>query len=148
MDALHHIDGHWTDFGRRGRIESRDPATGEVLGLVADGGEPEALAAISAARKAFDLTAWRRDPRRRAAVLLEFADRLDRDRAQLAALLTAENGKLLRQSEAEVANAASMCRYNAGLARNLFGRVCGSACNRDPLSGVIGVEEGPLIPMV
>jgi uncharacterized surface protein with fasciclin (FAS1) repeats len=25
---------------------------------------------------------------------------------------------------------------------------CGSACNRDPLSGVIGVEEGPLIPMV
>jgi len=26
--------------------------------------------------------------------------------------------------------------------------LCGSACNRDPLSGVIGVEAGPLIPMV
>jgi len=25
---------------------------------------------------------------------------------------------------------------------------CGSACNRDPLSGVIGVEQGPLIPTV
>ena len=25
---------------------------------------------------------------------------------------------------------------------------CGSACNRDPVSGVIGVEQGPLIPMV
>ena len=25
---------------------------------------------------------------------------------------------------------------------------CAAACNRDPLSGVIGAEEGPLIPMV
>ena len=28
------------------------------------------------------------------------------------------------------------------------GLICGSACNRDPLSGVIGVEQGPLIPTV
>lgn len=25
---------------------------------------------------------------------------------------------------------------------------CGPACKRDPLSGVIGVQEGPLISMV
>jgi len=25
---------------------------------------------------------------------------------------------------------------------------CGSACKRDPLSGVIGVQQGPLISMV
>ena len=28
------------------------------------------------------------------------------------------------------------------------GRKCGSACKKDPLSGVIGVQQGPLISMV
>ena len=42
---------------------------------------------------------------------------------------------------------------SAALNPNSFGcgpkreTLCGSACNRDPLGGVIGVEEGPLIPM-
>jgi acyl-CoA reductase-like NAD-dependent aldehyde dehydrogenase len=54
---------------------------------------------------------------------MAMADRLEAGQAALAALLTAENGKLLTDSAMEVANAASMCRYNAGLARNLFGRV-------------------------
>jgi hypothetical protein len=28
------------------------------------------------------------------------------------------------------------------------GRRCGVSCNRDPLDGVMCVEEGPLIPLV
>jgi hypothetical protein len=27
-------------------------------------------------------------------------------------------------------------------------QACGSACKRDPVSGVIGVEKGPLIPVL
>jgi hypothetical protein len=30
----------------------------------------------------------------------------------------------------------------------LLAQSCGSACKKDPLSGVIGVQKGPLISMV
>ncbi len=36
----------------------------------------------------------------------------------------------------------------AGAVPVIPGRSCGSACKRDPLSGVIGVQKGPLISMV
>jgi len=32
--------------------------------------------------------------------------------------------------------------------RRVVGADCAAAWNKDPLSGVIGAEEGPLIPMV
>jgi hypothetical protein len=41
----------------------------------------------------------------------------------------------------------AMMRYNLACLVRLQ-VICGSACNRDPLGGVIGVEQGPLIPMV
>jgi hypothetical protein len=37
--------------------------------------------------------------------------------------------------------------YRAAKAKGLRLR-CGSAWKKDPVSGVIGVEQGPLIPMV
>ena len=36
----------------------------------------------------------------------------------------------------------------AELDRLLSNETCGSACKKDPLSGVIGVQQGPLISMV
>jgi len=122
IDSMH-IDGRWRPAESGRSADSIDPASGQVLGRFADGGTADAQAAIDAARRAFDTTKWARDPRRRAATLLEMAERLERAQADIAALLTAENGKLLGDSLVEVTNAASMCRYNAGLARNLFGRV-------------------------
>lgn len=117
------IDGNWRDALNGKQASSIDPATGLVIGRFADGGHAETELAIAAARHAFFKTTWSRDPRRRAAALLAMADRLDAAREELARLLTAENGKLLSDSLMEITNAASMCRYNAGLARNLFGRV-------------------------
>ncbi|MEY3136897.1 MAG: hypothetical protein RL580_629 [Pseudomonadota bacterium] len=117
------IEGTWRDALDGRQASSTDPATGLVIGRFADGGHAETELAIAAARHAFFKTTWSRDPRRRAAALLAMADRLDAAREELARLLTAENGKLLSDSLMEITNAASMCRYNAGLARNLFGRV-------------------------
>jgi hypothetical protein len=57
--ARHWIDGEWT--GSDTVSESINPATGEVLGRWADGGEAEARAAVAAARRAFDTTPWSRD---------------------------------------------------------------------------------------
>ncbi len=123
LQALHFVDGQWSDLGCQEKFESFNPATGELLGTICDAGAAEAQTATAAARRAFDATTWARNPRLRAAVLLELGNRLEAASADIVTLLTRENGKLLQESRVEVANAVSMCRYNAGLARNLFGRV-------------------------
>ena len=57
--AKHWIDGEWV--GSDSVSESINPATGEVLGRWADGGEVEARAAVAAARRAFETSLWPRD---------------------------------------------------------------------------------------
>jgi len=73
--AKHWMDGEWTESGTVS--ESINPATGEVLGQWADGGEAEARAAIAAARRAFDTSHWSRDPSLRNQALHEMADRFE-----------------------------------------------------------------------
>lgn len=121
-EARHWIGGAWTGSDA-GRFGSTAPATGEFLGTAPAGGRAEALASIEAARASFERTAWRDSPRVRAAALLEMAACLEADREQLAALLNAENGKLLRECAGEVDGAASELRYYAGVARLGAGRV-------------------------
>lgn len=113
LDARHLIDGHWQPSADGRTAASADPATGEAIGTLADGGRAEAQAAIAAARRAFDTTPWAQSPRVRQNVLLQWADRLER-RADLAALLTRENGKVLREARGEMAGAISEIRYYAG----------------------------------
>jgi betaine-aldehyde dehydrogenase len=89
--AKHWIDGEWTGSGTVS--ESVNPATGEVLGQWADGGEAEARAAIAAARHAFDTSPWSRDRGLRNRALIEMAARFDAHADDLGALVTKENGK-------------------------------------------------------
>src|SRR5690348_13046212 len=91
----HWIDGEWTGLDEVS--ESINPATGEVLGRWADGGEAEACAAIPAARRAFDTTLWPRDRGLRHKVLTEMADRFDAHAEKLGPLVTKENGKKLAE---------------------------------------------------
>lgn len=121
--ARHWIDGEWIESASGERAVSTNPGTGEVLGEFADAGVPEADRAIEAAHAVFEARRWARSPRVRAAVLLELADRLEAAAPELAAQLAAENGKLLGDCRHEIAGAVSECRYYAGLARNIFGRV-------------------------
>jgi acyl-CoA reductase-like NAD-dependent aldehyde dehydrogenase len=120
--ASHWINGEWLSSSCAGTFASVNPANGETLGQVMHGSAIEARAAIAAARDTFDAGEWAASPRVRAAVLLDFAQRLEADAKPLAALLTAENGKLLRESAGEVDGAVSELRYYAGLARTLAGR--------------------------
>ena len=52
-----YIDGSWVPAASGATFESRNPATGEVLGEVADGGAEDAAAGVRAAQGAF--RAWR-----------------------------------------------------------------------------------------
>ncbi len=120
MNAPHWIAGAWVGMPS---VDSIDPATGEAIGQFADGGVPEADAAIAAARHVFDRTTWAQDARLRQDVLLAWATALDVQRESLATLLTRENGKAIAQSRGEIAGAISEVRYYAGLARHIAGHV-------------------------
>ncbi|GAA3854404.1 aldehyde dehydrogenase family protein [Saccharothrix violaceirubra] len=113
------IDGKWVDRNPR---DSLAPATGEVLGVFADGGAAEADAAIAAARTAFTTTSWARDRDLRARALLELADRLQARRDEFVTLLARENGKILAEAAFEVDMAVPKLRYAAALALTDTGR--------------------------
>lgn len=123
--AKQFIDGHWlTHVSGEARIgQSINPATGEVAALFCDATVVEAEAAVAAALRAFERTAWQRSPRLRAEVLLDFASRLDARKEEIADWLVTLNGKLRREALGEIGAGISELRYYAGLARNLFGRV-------------------------
>jgi len=154
--AQHWIDGRWVGSVSGLIAESLNPATGKVLGCFADAGKDEAENAIAAARQAFDQGQWRHQPRLREKVLLEFADRIEADLAELSQLLTADNGKLLAEATGEINAGISELRYYAGLSRNIFGRIIElepglfSNLTREPLgvAGIIVPWNAPVVLMI
>jgi len=89
-----------------------DPATEEPLAEVADGTVSDALDAVSAAYDA--LGGWAATPPRKRAEVLRKAFELMTERAeQFARLMSAENGKSLRDARGEAAYAAEFFRWYA-----------------------------------
>jgi succinate-semialdehyde dehydrogenase / glutarate-semialdehyde dehydrogenase len=89
-----------------------DPATEEPLAEVADGTVSDALDAVSAAHDA--LPGWAATPPRRRAEILRKAFDLMTERAeQFARLMSAENGKSLRDARGEATYAAEFFRWYA-----------------------------------
>ncbi|NYE36812.1 aldehyde dehydrogenase (NAD+) [Nocardioides cavernae] len=86
------IDGAERPTADGWTFPAHDPATGETLWDVPDGGVPDAHAAVAAARRAFDGTQWSTDDALRTEAVLRFqaavAERCD----DLAALMAAETG--------------------------------------------------------
>ena len=113
VPAQHWIGGRW--LGSELVSDSYNPATGDLVGRFADGGEVEAIAAVAAAREAFTGTAWGRDRGLRSRVLLELAERFEARAPELAEMLTRENGKTLAEATGEVDVAASL-RHSAAQA--------------------------------
>jgi malonate-semialdehyde dehydrogenase (acetylating)/methylmalonate-semialdehyde dehydrogenase len=96
----HHLDGAWVD-GRGDTLESRDPATGDLLARVplADGGDVDT--AVRGARRA--QREWAATPPQvRARALYRVRHVLDAHRDELARLVTLDMGKTLPDAAAEV----------------------------------------------
>lgn len=84
--------------------EVRDPATGEVIAQVPFATTDVAQAAVRSAKEA--LTSWGSTPApRRAQVLAKFGELLIQHTDELAALVTAENGKTLEDAKGALARA-------------------------------------------
>src|SRR4029077_9349026 len=92
------------------------PIDGHSVGIVREGDEAIARAAMAPAAAGFP--AWAATPcEERAAALERAADRLEQERGALIALLQNEGGKTLDDALAEVREAVDYCRYYAAQAR-------------------------------
>jgi succinate-semialdehyde dehydrogenase/glutarate-semialdehyde dehydrogenase len=93
-------------------IESRNPATGEVVASFPALDWPAIDARLQRAADAFP--SWRRTPAaERARVLARAADRLEADAPRLGRLMTVEMGKLVKPAQDEILKCARGCRYYA-----------------------------------
>jgi succinate-semialdehyde dehydrogenase / glutarate-semialdehyde dehydrogenase len=104
------IGGEWGKG--RGTFPVLDPATEEPLAEVADGSVNDGLDAVTAAQAA--LPGWAATPPRKRAEILRKAYELMSARGeQFARLMSAENGKSLRDARGEAAYAAEFFRWYA-----------------------------------
>jgi len=119
--------GHWinnqlSESTSNEQIEVRNPATEEVLGIVAAGSPTDIGAAVEAAWKVFQ--EWRRVPANAHAEMLHEAARKMREhRAVLVEMLTLEEGKPVPENEEEMEWVTTTFDYYAEMGRNSKGRV-------------------------
>ena len=86
------IDGKLVEARSGKTFDNINPATEDVLGVVADAGHEDMDAAIAAARRAFDETDWATNKQLRKASLLQLQAALESERELLRAELIAEVG--------------------------------------------------------
>ena len=142
--------GHWIagerDGGASGRTQPvYNPATGAVARQVHLGGEREVAAAVAAADEAFP--AWADTPPiRRARVLNKFLELMNRHKDTLAAMITAEHGKVYSDAQGEVSRGIDIVEFACGAPQLLKGDFTDQVSTgmdnwtlRQPLGVVAGV---------
>jgi malonate-semialdehyde dehydrogenase (acetylating)/methylmalonate-semialdehyde dehydrogenase len=91
-----------------------DSATGERCAQVAMSTAAETEAAIAAAAAA--LRSWSRTPvLRRARVMFRFKELIERDRAEIAELITREHGKVLHDADGEIQRGLEVVEFACGI---------------------------------
>ena len=97
-----------------------NPATGAVTGRVSLGQAADVDAAVAAAKAAFP--AWADTPPiRRARVMFKFLELVNRHKDELAALITAEHGKVFTDAQGEVARGIDIIEFACGIPQLLKG---------------------------
>lgn len=120
-----YIAGQWCDADGGATISVTNPATGETLGSVPKMGAAETRRAIEAANAAWP--EWRKKPAKvRAAILRKWNDLILANADDLAALMTAEQGKPLAESKGEIAYAASFIEWFGEEAKRVAGETLAS----------------------
>ncbi len=115
-----YIAGDWADADGGAAFPVRDPASGETLASVPDMGASDTRRAIAAADQAWP--AWRGlTAKKRAAVLRGWYELIVANADDLAALMTAEQGKPLAEARGEAIYAASFVEWFAEEGKRAYG---------------------------
>lgn len=140
------VDGSYMPSLSGRIIETRNPATAEIIGTVPDCQSEDVNRAVSAARRAFAGGAWSRAaPEVRKSVLLKLADLIRTHTEELAVLESIDSGKPIRDCLREIGvEVPATFQWYAELIDKIFGRVAPTgdhACAlivREPV-GVVGL---------
>ncbi|MBT5566693.1 MAG: NAD-dependent succinate-semialdehyde dehydrogenase [Rhodospirillaceae bacterium] len=117
-----YIAGAWTQAVSGQTFQVTNPASGDVLTDVADCGSGEATAAVEAAATA--LPEWReKTAKERAAILRRWFDLMMENQEDLAIIMTAEQGKPLKESMGEIAYGGSFVEWFSEEAKRIYGDV-------------------------
>ncbi len=139
MTADLYVGGAWVPASDGGTREIRCPADGSVVASVAEATVADAVAAVCAARAAFDGGAWSGTPAgRRGAVVARVADLLERDRKAYARAESLDTGKRIVESEADLDDVIAAFRWFGQLAGSGAGRVIDTG---DPTVASMVVHE-------
>ncbi|GLT60746.1 hypothetical protein SLA2020_334990 [Shorea laevis] len=119
------INGEFVDSISGKTFETIDPRTGEVIARIAEGDKEDVDLAVKAARDAFDSGPWPRLPgTERAKIMMKYADLIDQNVEELAALDTIDAGKLFSMGKAvDIPQVANTLRYYAGAADKIHGEL-------------------------
>ena len=146
------INGVWKESNSGETFERKNPATGELVGTYTKSTAEDVNEAVDAANEAFK--SWRLVPApKRGEILFKAAQILERRKDELAAIMTAEMGKVLDETGGDVQEAIDMTYYMAGEGRRMFGDTVHSEMRnkfqmsvRKPL-GVVGMITPWNFPM-
>src|SRR5262245_51975908 len=120
-EALENCAIDLSSLGTRPSVSARSPITGEELFDVPAAGRAEVEAAIAEAKSAF--REWRGVPAPvRGALVKRLGELLSEHKADVAALVMIEAGKITSESLGEVQEAIDICDFAVGLSRQLDGR--------------------------
>ena len=113
------------------RMPTINPATGEVLGEMANCGAEDVDLAVTKAREAFDRGDWSRmHPSARKAVMIQLCKLMDRDRHQLAVLESLESGKPIQECEkTDVPETINCLKWHAEATDKLYDQLSPSGDN-------------------
>jgi len=119
-EITHWINGKTFDDSAKRHGEIFNPATGEVSKKVAFGTAATVDAAVKAATDAF--TEWRHSSlTKRVNVLFAFRELVNTNKEKIAALITAEHGKVLSDAAGEVTRGLEVVEFACGIPHLLKG---------------------------
>jgi acyl-CoA reductase-like NAD-dependent aldehyde dehydrogenase len=116
------IGGKWVPAKSGKTFETINPATEEVLGLIAEGDKADVDEAVKSARAAYEGKWSLMNPHERGRLLLKIADLLDKYADEIALLESLDNGKPLAQARMiDARGAGNVFRYFAGWPSKIYG---------------------------
>jgi (Z)-2-((N-methylformamido)methylene)-5-hydroxybutyrolactone dehydrogenase len=117
-----YINGEWVDGTSGRKIQSIDPATGEVWLEVAEAGPEDMDRAVDAASHAFEHGEWKRlSASQRGAIMRRFAALVEENVELLGRIETKDNGIHIRDTTNYGRSLAQWIYYYAGLADKIEG---------------------------
>src|SRR5688572_6418318 len=127
------IGADWVEAASGRTLDAINPATGELLATIPEGGKEDADRAVRAARAAFE-GPWREIlPAGRAKLLWRLAELIDANIEELPELETLDQGKPIWVGRyAEIPGSAEQFRYFAGQAQRIEGQTIPTSIGYQP----------------